>query len=69
MAAASSYIAARLALVSGMVLALAGGGDVLLPLRRSLEADPFLAKAGRQSRSTNRRSTAPFGLHGNRTDA
>lgn len=44
-AAASSYVAARLALLSDMVAYAERGGagvdDLLLPLRRSLEADPF----------------------------
>jgi hypothetical protein len=44
-AAASSYVAERLALLAAMVSYVGRGGadieDVLLPLRRSLEADPF----------------------------
>ena len=44
-AIASSYVAERLALVAAMVAYAERGGadieDVLLPLRRSLEADPF----------------------------
>jgi hypothetical protein len=44
-AAASSYVAARLELLASMVAYAERGGadldDVLLPLRRSLEADPF----------------------------